>query len=92
MKASQEESRKHLERIIADWARAISLEQFFGRIEDRVATLPKDKALPIPRRLELARGFVGSLDPMQFFLAWRTPLERHRPMYDHEADGYRSGD
>ena len=92
VKASQEESRKHLERIIADWARAISLEQFFGGIEARVATLPEDEARPIMQRLELARGFVGSLDPMQFFLAWRTPLERHRPIYDHEADSQHSSD
>lgn len=43
VKASQEESRKHLERIIADWARAISLVHFFGGIEDRLATLPDDE-------------------------------------------------
>jgi hypothetical protein len=87
VKASQEESRKHLERIITEWARAISVDRFLGGIEDRAAVLPEEEALQIRQRLKLAREFVGSLDPMQFFLAWRTPLERYRPTYDHEVKG-----
>jgi hypothetical protein len=34
-------------------------------------------------RLDLARGFVGSQDPLDFFRAWQTPLERYTPKYEH---------
>jgi hypothetical protein len=28
------------------------------------------------KRIQLARGFVGKLDPLEYVLSWRTPEER----------------
>lgn len=86
VQASHVESRSHLEGIIADWAAALSVTAFFDGVEKRAAHLPNGEAAPILERLALARGFIGSLDPMEFFLAWRTPQERHQPAYDHNGD------
>jgi hypothetical protein len=36
-------------------------------------------------RLALARSFLGTQDPMKFFLDWRTPRERHTARYDQEG-------
>lgn len=86
VQASYDESRKQLERIIGDWANAVSVDRFFDGIENRIASLSEEEAKPILERLNLAREFVGTLDPMRYFLAWRTPLERHKPAYDHYGD------
>jgi hypothetical protein len=32
------------------------------------------------KRLELAREFVGTQDPMDFFHSWKTPVERYVPL------------
>jgi hypothetical protein len=81
VEASREASRKHLEQIIVDWAHAISIDRFFQGVLERVASLPSDEAHSVLQRLDLAREFVGSLDPMEFFLAWRSPFERYKPIY-----------
>jgi len=83
MLASHDESRKQLEEIIEDWASALSFERFFRGIEEGAALLPEDKAVPILDRLVLARELIGTLDPMQYFLDWRAPLELYQPTYDH---------
>lgn len=42
-----------------------------------------------------AREFLGTQDPLDFFLAWKTPVERYQPQYeglgageDDDADPY----
>ena len=36
---------------------------------------------PLMERLKLAREFLGTQDPLDFFRSWKTPQERYRPQY-----------
>jgi hypothetical protein len=77
---SIEESRDQLDQVIQEWARAVSLEQFFKRVESHAEGLPEDRRREVLKRLELARDFVGTQDPMDFFRSWKTPVERYVPL------------
>jgi hypothetical protein len=77
---SVSESREQLSRVIENWARVVSLEQFFSGIEKRVQDLPEEQRQEVLRRLALAREFVGTQDPLDFFRSWKTPLEQYIPL------------
>ncbi len=77
--ASRKERQQHLERIISNWANVISIDHFYSGVEARVEDLPAADANVLRQRLNLAREFVGTLDPLQFYLEWKTPEERYRP-------------
>jgi len=77
---SIQESRDQLDEVIQEWARIMSLEQFFKRVEDHARDLPEDHRREVLKRLGLARDFVGTQDPMDFFRAWKTPVERYVPL------------
>jgi len=80
--ASVKASREQLEEIIVRWVNAVSVEQFFRGVDQRAAELPEEERSLMLTRLALARDHLASLDPLQFFLDWRTPLERYRPRYE----------
>jgi len=77
---SIKESREQLSRVIENWARVVSLEQFFVGIEKRVQALPEEQRPEMLKRLALAREFVGTQDPLDFFRSWKTPAERYIPL------------
>ena len=77
---SVKESRDQLEQVIQAWSKVISLEQFFQSIEDRAQPLPESERQDVLDRLLLAREFVGSQNPLDFFRGWKTPLERYVPL------------
>lgn len=77
---SVKESRDQLEHVIEAWSKAISLEQFFRGIEDRAQPLPEAERQDVLDRLRLAREFVGTQNPLDFFRAWKTPIERYVPL------------
>jgi hypothetical protein len=77
---SVKESRDQLEQVIQAWSKIISLEQFFRGIEDRAQPLPESERQHVLDRLRLARQFVGTQDPLDFFRGWKTPLERYVPL------------
>ncbi len=77
---SNKESREQLSKVIENWARVVSLEQFFSGIEKRVQGLPEEHRPEVLKRLALAREFVGTQDPLDFFRSWKTPLERYIPL------------
>jgi hypothetical protein len=77
---SIQESRDQLDLVIQEWARIMSLEQFFKRVEDHARDLPEDHRREVLKRLGLARDFVGTQDPMDFFRSWKTPVERYVPL------------
>lgn len=74
---SIKESREQLARVIQDWARVVSLEQFFSEVQNRAQHLPEEQRQEVLKRLALAREFVGTQDPLEFFRAWKTPVERY---------------
>lgn len=77
---SIKDSRDQLEQVIQSWAKVVSLEQFFRGVEDRAQTLPEVERQAVLHRLQLARDFVGTQDPLDFFREWKTPLERYVPL------------
>jgi hypothetical protein len=66
--------------VIQEWARVTSVEQFLKRVESHVRDLPEDQQREVLKRLALARDFVGTQDPMDFFRSWKTPVERYVPL------------
>ncbi len=77
---SIKESREQLSRVIENWARVVSLEQFFAGVEKRIQDLPEERRQEVLKRLTLARDFVGTQDPLDFFRSWKTPVERYIPL------------
>jgi hypothetical protein len=90
---SIKDSRGHLDQVIQAWAKASSLEQFFKGVEDQAANLPEHEREAVMSRLALARDFVGTQNPLVFFLGWKTPLERYVPLAQRQKeDGAADGE
>lgn len=83
--ASVKESLDHLDGIIREWSHAKDLERFFQGVEENASRLDVVEREAVLSRLALAREFIGTLDPLAFFLAWKTPLERYKPQYHDES-------
>ena len=75
------DSREHLGQVIQQWSNVMSVERFLAGVEQRAAELPETDRAPVLERLKLAREFLGTQDPLDFFLSWKTPNERYRPRY-----------
>jgi hypothetical protein len=86
---SIKESREQLEQVIQAWAKAVSLEQFFEGVQARAQGLTETQRQEILDRLQLAREFVGTQNPLDFFLAWKTPHERYVPRSMETAEANR---
>ncbi len=77
---SVKESHEELAQVIKSWAAVVSIEQFFKSAEERATSLPEGQKEQLLRRLQLARGFVGTQDPLEFVRSWKTPIERYVPL------------
>jgi hypothetical protein len=77
---SIKESREQLDQVIQAWAKIMSLEQFFEGVQKRAQELPEAQRQEILNRLQLARDFAGTHEPLDFFRSWKTPLERYVPL------------
>jgi hypothetical protein len=84
---SVQDSKQHLAEVIEQWDRVMSVEQFLAGVEHRAAELPDDEKGHVLERLTLARDFLGSQDPLDFFRSWRTPKERYQSKYSDELSG-----
>ena len=87
VRASGEELRQIIER----WAGVAEVERFLKGVEERASNLTGERRSEVLQRLQLARKFLGTQDPLEFFLNWRTPIERYRPLYENPittGDGY----
>lgn len=81
VKQSESESRQHLETIIQQWAYLKSVEQFLVGVEENSKNLPEEEKAAVAERLTLAREFLGTQDPMDFLLEWKTPQELYEPIF-----------
>ena len=88
---SVKDSREQLEQVIQAWSEVVSLEQFFRGIEDRTKNLPESERQCALDRLRLAREFVGTQNPLDFFRAWQTPIERYVPLSQRRSTTQASG-
>lgn len=83
---SVQESKEHLANVIKQWSNVMSIEQFLAGVEKSATRLSEDERGPVLERLHLARSFLGTQDPLEFFLSWKSPTERYRPKYDCDID------
>lgn len=83
---SIKESREDLAQIIQRWSHIISVEQFVTGVEQRANELDQDRRGQVLERLNMARDFLGTQDPLNLFMGWRTPVERYRPKYPEKQN------
>ncbi|RVJ23779.1 hypothetical protein CN184_11490 [Sinorhizobium medicae] len=81
VKQSVKDSREDLAQIIERWSHVISVERFLAGVEQRANELDQDRRRQVLERLKMARDFLGTQDPLEFFMSWRSPVERYRPRY-----------
>ena len=89
---SVKESHEQLAQVIQAWAKVVSLEQFFQGVQDRAHNLPEEQRQEVLNRLQLARDFVGTQDPLDFFRSWKTPIERYVPLARRTPESDRQED
>jgi dGTP triphosphohydrolase len=77
---SIKESREQLAQVIQSWATIMNIEQFLKGVEERAIALPEAQREQLLDRLQLAREFIGTQDPLEFFNSWKTPSERYMPL------------
>lgn len=89
---SKSESREQLGEVIAAWTKATAIESFFRGVEARVEGVRDERAALVRERLDQARSFVGTHDPLDFFLSWKTPIERYVPLSMRDGGAVSSED
>ena len=75
------DSKAELRQVIERWSGVMGVERFLAGVEQRAANLSEAEKQQVLERLALARAFLGSQDPLDFFRAWKTPDERYTPLY-----------
>ncbi len=91
----RQEDRRHVEQSIADskaelqqvigrWSDVMSIERFLAGVEQKAHGLPEADRRHVLGRLVLARAFLGTQDPLDFFRGWKTPEERYISRYARE--------
>ncbi|MCA3121415.1 MAG: hypothetical protein ING90_02120 [Rhodocyclaceae bacterium] len=86
VEASVVASREQLKEVIQAWSRLSETERFLKGVEERATALPDEERLEVTQRLAMARAFLGSQDPMRFFLEWKAPAERYTPTFGPASD------
>jgi hypothetical protein len=71
-----ESSKKQLLEVVDQWGSAINLEQFFTQAKARCDDLPKEQQEKLLTQLALARELVGTINPLDFLMQWKSPQER----------------
>lgn len=89
---SIKDSKAHLGEIIQTWGGVITVERFLNDVEDRAKMLPSDEGHRIMERLKLARDFLGTQNPLDFFMSWKTPSERHQPLASRNPESNQEAD
>ncbi|MCX7241549.1 MAG: hypothetical protein NTU86_14040 [Burkholderiales bacterium] len=82
---SKKDSHAQLLQVIQSWSDVMNLENFFAGVQNMAATLPESEREAVFERLKLAREFVGTQNPLDFFASWKTPTERYKPMQQSKA-------
>ncbi|UFX41920.1 hypothetical protein HAP47_0021730 [Bradyrhizobium sp. 41S5] len=82
---SIKDSQEHLGQIIQQWSNVMNVERFLAGAEQRAAGLPDTERNAVLERLERARKFLGSQDPLDFLRSWKTPEERYQRVYTDEG-------
>jgi hypothetical protein len=84
---SIQESKEHLSKVIQQWSHVVAIERFLVGVEQRAHELHDDDRGAVLERLRLARDFLGTQEPLDFFRSWNTPEERYSPRYPSPDSG-----
>jgi len=77
---SNTQSREQLNQVIARWGDRMSVERFLQELTAAIDRAPDSDKTDLLERLELARNFLGTADPLDFFRAWKAPSEIYMPI------------
>ncbi len=69
-------SKKNLLETVERWGAVMRLEQFFQEAQVRIAALPLDQQEKLTKQLNSARDLIGTLNPLDYLLEWKSPRER----------------
>ena len=72
---AHQRSTAHIEEIIKDWGEAVRVHNFFNSIEHDIQKLDEPRRSQLVERTRLAKELVGTVDPLEFMAAWKTPNE-----------------
>jgi hypothetical protein len=59
----------------------MAVERFLDELSRSIDRLPEEERAPMLDRLRLAKEFMGTVDPLEFFREWRAPEEIYRPLF-----------
>lgn len=77
---SIQDSQDQLRQIIQAWGNVMNVERFLQGVQERASDLPTGERDAVLDRLKLAREFIGTQNPLDFFRSWKTPIERYKPL------------
>lgn len=75
------DSKAELRQVIERWSDLTSIERFLAGVEQRAEKLSEAERRHVLERLALARVFLGTQDPLDFFRGWKAPDERYVSRY-----------
>lgn len=78
------DSKAELPQVIERWSDVMSIERFLAGVEQSAEKLSETERRHVLERLTLARDFLGTQDPLDFFRGWKTPEERYTSRYAGE--------
>lgn len=78
------DSKAELRQVIERWSDVMSIERFLAGVEQKAYGLAEADRLDVLERLALARAFLGTQDPLEFFRGWKAPEERYTSRYASE--------
>jgi hypothetical protein len=78
---STKQSQEALGQVIERWADRMAVERFLDELSRSIDRLPEEERPAMVERLRLAKEFMGTVDPLEFFRGWKTPLEIYPPKY-----------
>jgi hypothetical protein len=81
------DSQAQLRQIIQAWVDVMNVGRFLQGVQDHASDMPLDERNAVLDRLKLAREFIGTQNPLEYFLSWKTPLERYQPLSVRSAAG-----
>lgn len=79
---STKASREALGQVIQQWADRMAVEKFLDELSRSIDQLPEEERPPMMERLRLAKEFMGTVDPLEFFREWKTPREIYEPRFE----------
>ncbi|WP_188569618.1 hypothetical protein [Youhaiella tibetensis] len=81
IKQSFLESNSRLAEVIELWAKRRAIVSFFDELSQTIGQLSAVEREEMEGRLDLAKKFVGTTDPLDFFRSWKTPEEIYAPRF-----------